>query len=572
MKPSSDARLALSGKLSKLPGHKAASRLMEASFDWAPQVASLVAFAIGAVALMAAVTPTSHRIFGLSRSEILIQELPELSASVAGTALMALALGLRRRIDTALVGALGLLGFFAVYAFVRREHIPAAAVCVAGFVFLFSVRHAFYRRAGLAALAPSRPLYLAIAVVFVMAAIGGVLWASEKPGFAEAPWWALLTSAHIGRPGRALAVGILLLAVIGMWQMTAPARRAPSVPTEDDTRRAKALLASAQSARPDIQLALLGDKSFFFSEDQSAFVMAARAGASLVALGTPVGQRAAWRSALAAMCTAAEQSSLRPVVYSAPPDVLPELIELGFRIEKIGENAIIDLASFSLVGKQRQDLRTARRRMAEREGAVFEMITPPLSSSLIEALEPVSQAWLAGQQTSEKTFSLGRFDPAYLANFPLAVVRLHGRPAAFANLWTTPDKQYASLDLMRYDPQSAPNGIMDFLISEIILWAQREGFARFDLGMAPLSGLAVERHAPLFQKLGRLVYEEAGALYNFKGLRNFKAKFGPSWEPRYLAAKGSWSMTIVLAEIALLTSGGTRGLFLKPVKAEASGA
>ena len=54
--------------------------------------------------------------------------------------------------------------------------------------------------------------------------------------------------------------------------------------------------------------------------------------------------------------------------------------------------------------------------------------------------------------------------------------------------------------------------------------------------------------------MGRLIYEQGAAFYNFEGLRKFKEKFAPEWEPRYLAAPGAWSMPIVLAEIAVLNS------------------
>ena len=32
---------------------------------------------------------------------------------------------------------------------------------------------------------------------------------------------------------------------------------------------------------------------------------------------------------------------------------------------------------------------------------------------------------------------MGGFDPAYVAEFPMAVVRIGGRVVAFATLWTT---------------------------------------------------------------------------------------------------------------------------------------
>jgi lysylphosphatidylglycerol synthetase-like protein (DUF2156 family) len=284
--------------------------------------------------------------------------------------------------------------------------------------------------------------------------------------------------------------------------------------------------------------------------------MCAHAGASLIAMGAPVGARKSWRAALEHFRDEADARSLRPVVYAAPVETLPELLDLGFQMQKVGENAIVALADFSLEGKRRQPLRNARNRVAERGGGQFETHAPPQRASLLDELQLVSDAWLAAHKGGEKGFSLGRFDRDYLADQTLALVRVKGRAAAFANVWTTPDRAWAAVDLMRYDAEIAPPRTMDFLFAELFLWAKQEGYQKFDLGMAPLSGLAEERHAPAFARLGRLVYERSGAIYDFQGLRAFKEKFDPEWEPRYLAAPGAWSLPIVLAEAALLTSRG----------------
>lgn len=524
-------------------------------FDNAPWLAALVAFIFGAVALMGAVSSAEPPIPGLYVLEAITDEWPEFTASIAGVALMSLAMGLRRRLDTAWAGAVALLAFLGAYALVRHEHLAAGVACLSGCVGLALTRRAFFRHAGLSALLPSQPLYLAIAAAIVMAAVGAILWAAAQPGFADAPWWSLVTDTNIGRAGRAAAVAALMFGAIVAWSfILTPALRNPAAPQPGDLARVDKLLQEGEHVRPEGQLALLGDKSFVFAEDGAAVVMAARGGGSYVAMGAPIGKRTSWRSALSRFRAEAAALSLRPVVYAAPPDLLPDLIDIGFRLEKVGENAVIDLVTFNLVGPKRHPLRAARRKLAERDGATFEVFVPPAVAQHLDALKPVSDAWLAMHKSGEKGFSLGRFDPAFAARSPVATVSVRGRPIAFATLWTTADKAWAAIDLMRYDPAHSAHGVMDFLIAESILWAQAEGYRKFDLGMAPLSGLSEERHAPLFARLGRLVYDQGGAFYNFEGLRKFKEKFAPEWEPRYLAAPGVWSMPIVLAEIAVLTS------------------
>ena len=528
-------------------------------FERAPDIAALIAFLAGAVTVVALAAPDLPQ---TAPFEHFAEEYPEYFASVGGVALMALATGLRRRLDAAWAATVALLSVAALYAFFRHDEPFAAAIALGAVVTLIATRRAFYRRSHLTRLAPGPRVAMAIALALGAALVGLLLWAGERPGFAEAPWWSLLTDPHIGRPGRELAFAAVALGAVVLWRfIVSRPRETPPPPDDADLARVEAMIAHAENSRPDAQLAFLNDKSFLFTDN--AFVMSARGGGSLIAMGGPVGAQNAWRGALIAHRQQGEQLSLRPVVYAAPPELLPDLLEAGFRVEKIGENAIVQLGNFSLAGSAKQNLRTARRKFAEREHGHFEIHEPPHAAALIEELAPISDAWLATHGGAEKSFSLGRFDPAFLARHHLAIVRLDDRAVAFANIWTSPDKIHATLDLMRFDPERAPHGVMDFLFAEMLLWAQGAGYRDFDLGMAPLAGLAQDEYAPLFARLGRFIYERAEPIYGFQGLRKFKEKFGPIWEPRYLAAPGAWQMPLVLADVALLTSGGVAALLPK---------
>lgn len=524
-------------------------------FEAAPYLAAALAFAAGAFTLIAVATPALPPLRGLDALERLVSELPELSASIAGVALMALATGLSRRVDAAWAATTALMFAVALYAGLRHGHAAAALIAASVTLALLLTRRAFYRHSRLIDLAPDPRVALGIAAAFGIALMGALLWAGERPDFAEAPWWTLLTGDHLGRPGRALAVAAGAAVLAGtQWYLLSRARGAPPPPASEDIARAEAVIAHAEDALPDAQLAFTGDKSFLFAD--GAMVMTARGGGSLIAMGPPVGKRTDWRAALAALRADAERLSLRPVVCSAPPNLLPDLLELNFRIEKMGENAIIDLKDFSLAGSARQKLRSARRRFVEREGALFEVVEPPHAPALWDTLRPVSDAWLTAHGGREKSFSLGAYDPVYLGRHAIAIARLHGRIVAFANIWLTADRKRGAVDLMRHDPNDTPNGLMDFLFTEILLWAQAHGLESFDLGMAPLAGLAEDKkYASLFARAGRLVHERGEQFYGFRGLRAFKDKFNPRWEPRYIAAPGAWTLPIVLAEVALLTNG-----------------
>jgi phosphatidylglycerol lysyltransferase len=524
-------------------------------FEFAPILFAALAFGAGAFTLIAVATPALQHVRGLDVLERLVEELPELSASVAGVVLMGLATGLRRRVDAAWAATTALMAVVCVYAALRHGHVLAASASGLATLLLLISRRAFYRHSRLMDLLPDPRVALGIAVMFSLALMGALLWAGDRPEFASAPWWSLLTDGRLGRPGRALAAALAAILVVAVqWYLLSRARGKLAAPASEEVARAEAMIATAEDALPDAQLAFTGDKGFVFAD--GAFVMSARGGSSLIAMGPPVGKREAWRTALIALRAKAEDMSLRPVVYAAPPDLLPELIELGFRVEKIGENAVVELAGFTLTGSAMSKLRSSRRRFVEREGAVFELERPPHEPYVFDQLRPVSDAWLAAHGGREKAFSLGAFDPLYLSRCAIATVRMGGRVIAFANIWLTADGKRGALDLMRFDPEAAPNGLMDFLFVEILLWAQAHGLATFDLGMAPLAGLAEEKkYASLFARVGRLVHERGEQFYGFQGLRAFKDKFHPRWEPRYIAAPGAWTLPIVLAEVAVLTNG-----------------
>jgi len=174
----------------------------------------------------------------------------------------------------------------------------------------------------------------------------------------------------------------------------------------------------------------------------------------------------------------------------------------------------------------------------------------------------VSDDWLAQKASAEKGFSLGFFDEAYLAHFPVAVVERQGRIQAFANLWPGPGDVELSVDLMRYH-REAPKGVMEALLVHVMQWGKARGYRQFVLGMAPLSGFEDSPVASLWNRLGAFLYEHGEPVYNFQGLRAYKDKFSPVWDPRYLAYPGGLALPRIMADISALIAGGYRQIFLK---------
>ena len=314
-----------------------------------------------------------------------------------------------------------------------------------------------------------------------------------------------------------------------------------------------------QSPRADAWLALLGDKSFLQSESGKAFLMYGQKGGSLISMGDPVGDPNEWEDLLWDFREMADARSLRSVFYQVSADRLNLYIEMGLQVVKLGENGRVPLEQFSLDGPRAKHWRHSLSR-GERDGLTFRIVDPPLDEGLVDGLKVISDQWMQSKNAREKAFSLGCFRHDYVRSMPAALVEKEGQTLAFANLWASGVKEEISPDLMRYC-DDAPGGVMEFLFLKTMLWAKEQGFRWFDLGMAPLSGLENRQLAPLWNRVGTLVFRHGETFYNFQGLRGYKEKFSPVWEPRYLAYPGRYALGKSMVDIAALIAGDIKGVF-----------
>jgi lysylphosphatidylglycerol synthetase-like protein (DUF2156 family) len=341
----------------------------------------------------------------------------------------------------------------------------------------------------------------------------------------------------------------------------------PIVGDDDpDLERIRAILAKAEAAEPQANLALLGDKRFFFSASGESFLMFSVRGRSWIGLGPPIGRRDERMELYWRFRELADAHAARPAFYALGPEDLPDVVELGFSIQKIGESATVALDSFSISGRRREVLRRNWRKAGE-FGAEFAVLTQDEVADVMDELKSVSDAWLEHHSGGDKSFSMGGFTPRYVGEFPSAVVRVDGRIVAFATIWATADRSSFSMDLMRYADE-APKNVMDFLFVELLHWGRDQGYVAFAFGGAPLAGLEDRPLAPILSRVGRLLFERGEELYNFQGVRRYKDKYDPVWQPRYIAAPHKWAIPGLLADIGLLSSGGVSGLTRRAPKEE----
>jgi phosphatidylglycerol lysyltransferase len=399
--------------------------------------------------------------------------------------------------------------------------------------------------------------------VSIVGVIAATVWvgffAYRNVEYSSDLWWTFAFNADAPRMLRAaLIVGVTAAALL-LLNLLRPARPEPVTASADDLAKARG--AVERSEQSIANAALMGDKRLLFSDDQNAFVMYQVSGRSWIALGDPVGELRYSEELVWRFRELSDHHAGWTVFYQASRTRLPQYIDLGLAAFKLGEEAHVPLQEFSLDGSARAELRQDHRR-AVRDGATFEIVPAERVPRMLPELRKISDAWLSDKATAEKHFSVGAFDPAYLGQFDFALVRRMGVLVAFANLWETRTKRELSVDLMRFGPD-APRSAMDFLFVELMLWGREQGYEWFNLGMAPLAGLEQHPLAPAWHRVGNFVFRYGEHFYNFEGLRRYKTKFRPVWEPRYLVGPGGIALPRILLDVSALISGGIKELFAK---------
>ncbi|MGE8078809.1 bifunctional lysylphosphatidylglycerol flippase/synthetase MprF [Peribacillus loiseleuriae] len=297
-------------------------------------------------------------------------------------------------------------------------------------------------------------------------------------------------------------------------------------------------------------LIFLHDKYIYWNKKNNVMFSYQIYSDKLVVLGDPIGERDEMLLAIEEFRETSDLYGFTPVFYEVSNTMLPYLHENGYDFFKLGEEAYVDLDSFSYSGKKMKGARAVKNKF-ERENYHFGIVAPPFDEDLMKELRGISNEWLQGR--TEKGFSLGFFDEDYLNKAEIAVVKDEGkRILGFVNIMPVYDKkQTISLDLMRFG-KDAPSGTMDFVFLSLFEWAKEQGYKSFNIGMAPLSNVGLSKYSFLSEKIASQIFMHGQFLYSFHGLRKFKEKYADTWQPKYLAYRKKTSLPFTMTQITLL--------------------
>ncbi|MGH7077650.1 MAG: phosphatidylglycerol lysyltransferase domain-containing protein [Acetobacteraceae bacterium] len=249
--------------------------------------------------------------------------------SLAGAALLVLAVGLTRRVRLAWRATLALLAAAIVVTALEGEPwwVPAWLGLTA--LLLAPYHRAFYRRARLLA----EPLSPATALALFALAAVTIVFASlarHVPTLPQGPWWQLVLSPNLPGPLRLSVALAMAVALIALWRLVRPGRVHYLAWDGMAWERYAALSAHPPPAADGLVLGEAGKSAIAFR----------RVGRILLGLGDPVGPASDRISALWRLRDLAAQEGQDPAIWGAGPDLLATYADLGLAILPLGDDGL----------------------------------------------------------------------------------------------------------------------------------------------------------------------------------------------------------------------------------------
>ncbi len=280
---------------------------------------------------------------------------------------------------------------------------------------------------------------------------------------------------------------------------------------------------------------LRADKSYFFGPDDSAFLAYRVVGGVAIVSGDPIGPPGAFDALLALFVTHAHERDWRVAILGASERWLPLYARNGLHSLYHGDEAVVDVASFSLEGRAIRKVRQSGHRL-ESAGYTARVLRPSeLDDGVRAELEDVSRAWRGSEpergfvMALDRLFRLGDSDALFVIGFDS-----EDRVTGFLHFAVSAAGRALSLSSMPR-LRDSPNGFNEWLICETIGWARAHGYERVSLNFAPFAALlAPEAELSSLQDVQRRALLALKGHFQLDNLLLFNRKFGPNWERRFV--------------------------------------
>jgi lysyl-tRNA synthetase class 2 len=277
------------------------------------------------------------------------------------------------------------------------------------------------------------------------------------------------------------------------------------------------------------------DKSYFFSDDESAFVAFRVVGGVAIVSGDPVGPADAGDELVARFVAHARARDWRVAILGASERWLGVYARHGLHALYHGDEAIVDTEAFSLEGRPIRKVRQSVHRL-DKAGFTTRVLSPSaIDAPLRLELEAVADEWRGDQpergfvMALDALFGLDDEDAVFVVGFDPG-----GAAVGFLHFAISPAGSALSLSSMPRH-RDTPNGFNEWLICAAIDWARAHGFERVSLNFAPFAALlAPEADLTTVQEMQRRALLKLKGHFQLDNLLAFNRKFFPRWEPRFV--------------------------------------
>ncbi|MFD5336727.1 phosphatidylglycerol lysyltransferase domain-containing protein [Streptomyces hawaiiensis] len=339
----------------------------------------------------------------------------------------------------------------------------------------------------------------------------------------------------------------LLTAVTTIYLAFRPEHPAAQL-TEEDETRLRALL-DKHGRRDSLgHFALRRDKAVVFSPSGKAAVTYRVVSGVMLASGDPIGDVEAWPGAIERFMDEAKAHSWTPAVMGCSEtggEVWTR--ETGLDALELGDEAVVDVADFSLAGRAMRNVRQMVKRI-ERAGYETRVRrVRDLGEAELERIRQAADDWRGTDTERGFSMALGRVgDPADGDCLIATAHKQDEHPGPYGDLkailhFVPWGSDGVSLDLMRRD-RSADPGMNELLIVAALQAAPRLGIERVSLNFAMFRaalarGEKIGAGPVLRAWRGLLVF--LSRWFQIESLYKFNAKFQPRWEPRFVVYRAS---------------------------------
>ena len=287
--------------------------------------------------------------------------------------------------------------------------------------------------------------------------------------------------------------------------------------------------------------ALRNDKSVIWSPTGKACVGYRVVSGVMLAGGDPIGDPEAWPGAINAFLDEAARHAWAPAVMGCS-ELGAEIWcrESGLTALELGDEAVVEVADFSLQGRQMRNVRQMAARVC-RQGYVAEVRRlADVSPEEVERLIRRADSWRGSPTERGFSMALGRVGGPGDGDCVIATATENGVLRGLLHFvpWGSDG---LSLDLMRRERTAQP-GVNDFLIVETMKAAQELGIKRVSLNFAVFRSTLARGErigAGPVLRAWRSILLFASRWFQIESLYKFNAKFCPAWVPRFFVFAGT---------------------------------